>query len=229
MDIAARLRSYDGKRVAPFRAVAEAVRDAPEVALGHLLNLATSDEMQLQVGATWVLKDLAERGTVPSGEQAAELVDLLGRAAAPDATLHVLQTLQYIDNPGGTGARAEARAAHACQVEASVPAGVGVQRPGSSGGPRSRDPGRGHSSLRPRRGKGKRRGQSAHQARKEGLLAHPSIDGRGLGARGTIDPTTTPGAAPLHANAAPCEHRRSGNAARNHKGYGAEDLTPSGF
>ena len=101
MDIAARLRSYDGKRVAPFRAVAEAVRDAPEVPLGHLLDLAASEEMQLQVGATWVLKHLAERGTVPRGEQAAELVDLLGRAAAPDATLHVLQTLQYIDIPGG--------------------------------------------------------------------------------------------------------------------------------
>ena len=61
MDIAATLRRYDGKRVAPFRAVVEAVGDAPESALGELLDLAASDEMKLQVGATWVLRHLAQR------------------------------------------------------------------------------------------------------------------------------------------------------------------------
>lgn len=56
MDIAAMLRSYDGTRVAPFRAVAEAVRDTPERAVPRLLDLAASDEAALQVGATWVIK-----------------------------------------------------------------------------------------------------------------------------------------------------------------------------
>lgn len=96
MDIAATLLSYDGKRVAPFRAVAEAVRDAPESAIDQLVDLAASDEMELQVGATWVLEHLAERGTPPSGPSAAKLLGLLERQVAPDALLHVLQTLPHM-------------------------------------------------------------------------------------------------------------------------------------
>lgn len=96
MDIAATLRRYDGKRVAPFRTVAEAVRDTPETAVGQLVELAASDEMELQVGATWVLKHLAERGTAPRGSGSARLLGLLGRPMAPDAALHILQTLPHM-------------------------------------------------------------------------------------------------------------------------------------
>ncbi len=96
MDIAATLRSYDGKRVAPFRAVAEAVGEAPESAVGELVDLAGSDEMELQVGATWVLKHLAERGTALRGRSAATLLGLLGLPIAPDALLHILQTLPHM-------------------------------------------------------------------------------------------------------------------------------------
>jgi len=96
MDIAATLRSYDGKRIAPFRAVAEAVRDAPESAVGQLVDLAASDEMELQVGATWVLKYLAERGVAPGGASGEALLSLLGRPIAPDALLHILQTLPHM-------------------------------------------------------------------------------------------------------------------------------------
>ena len=97
MDIAATLRRYDGKRVAPFRAVAEAVGDAPESALGELLDLAASDEMELQVGATWVLRHLAKRGAAPRGLQGERLLRLLGRPLAADALLHVLQTLPHLE------------------------------------------------------------------------------------------------------------------------------------
>ncbi len=96
MDIAATLRSYDGKRVAPFRAVAEAVRDAPESTVGQLVDLAASDETELQVGATWVLKHLAERGTAPSGASGEAFLSLLVRPIAPDALLHILQTLPHM-------------------------------------------------------------------------------------------------------------------------------------
>ena len=96
MDIAATLRSYDGKRVAPFRAVAEAVQEAPESAVGQLVDLAASDEMELQVGATWVVKHLAERGTAPEGPSGAKLLGLLGLPLAPDALLHILQTLPHM-------------------------------------------------------------------------------------------------------------------------------------
>lgn len=96
MDIAATLLSYDGKRVAPFRAVADAVRDSPESAVDQLVDFAASDEMELQVGATWVLKHFAERGTPPRGPSAAKLLGLLDRQVAPDALLHVLQTLPHM-------------------------------------------------------------------------------------------------------------------------------------
>ena len=69
MDIARTLRSYDGKRVAPFRAVAVAVQGMPGQGVAQLLDLAASEEPELQVGATWVIKYLAERGVVLRGPQ----------------------------------------------------------------------------------------------------------------------------------------------------------------
>lgn len=99
MDIAATLRSYDGKRVAPFRAVAEAVRDMPGRGLPELLDLAAEEEPALQIGATWVIKHLAERGSAPSGRLAGKAIDLLGRLEATDAVLHLLQTLPHMEIP----------------------------------------------------------------------------------------------------------------------------------
>ncbi|MXX34960.1 MAG: hypothetical protein F4107_13345 [Gemmatimonadetes bacterium] len=99
MEIAETLRSYDGKRVAPFRAVADVVRDAPESAVPQLLALAASDETALQVGATWVVKHLAEGGDAPRGEVAAQAIDLLERVHEPDAVLHLLQTLPHLEIP----------------------------------------------------------------------------------------------------------------------------------
>ena len=99
MDIAATLRSYDGKRVAPFHAVAETLSQRPgrgNGSIGHLVELAASDEMELQVGATWVLKYLAERDVAPSGEEAVALLRLLNRPLAPDALLHLLQILPHM-------------------------------------------------------------------------------------------------------------------------------------
>lgn len=100
MDIAATLRSYDGKRVAPFRAVAEALLQGPDRgngSIGHLVELAASEETELQVGATWVLKRLAEGGLAPREEEAVALLRLLNRPLAPDALLHLLQTLPHMD------------------------------------------------------------------------------------------------------------------------------------
>ena len=99
MDIAETLRSYDGKRVAPFRAVAEAVGGAPGRAVPELLTLAASDEAALQAGATWVVKYLAERGNAPQGESAERVIDLLERVREPDAVLHLLQTLPHLEIP----------------------------------------------------------------------------------------------------------------------------------
>lgn len=101
MDIAQTLRSYDGRRVAPFRAVADAVRDTPGEAIPQLLDLAGSGEPALEVGATWVIKRLAEQGNPPTGRLAARTIDLLGRLPAPDAVLHLLQTLPHMEIPAG--------------------------------------------------------------------------------------------------------------------------------
>ncbi len=114
MDIAATLRSYDGKRVAPFRAVAEALSQGPgrgEEAIGLLVDLAASDEMELQAGATWVLKYLAERGVAPRGKEAAAVLRLLSRPMASDAHLHLLQTLPHMDLPADLSA-GEGRSLH---------------------------------------------------------------------------------------------------------------------
>ena len=97
MDIASTLRRYDGKRVTPFRKVMDAVRDAPLSAIGELLDLAASDETTLQVGATWVLRYLAERGAALHGPQAEKLLHLLTQPIAPDALLHILQTLPHME------------------------------------------------------------------------------------------------------------------------------------
>jgi len=100
MDIAAILRSYDGKRVAPFQAVAEALSGGPgrgNGSIGHLLELAAADETALQTGATWVLKYLAERGVAPRDGEAVALLRLLRRPLASDALLHLLQTLPHMD------------------------------------------------------------------------------------------------------------------------------------
>ena len=99
MDIARMLLSYDGKQVAPFRAVAEAVQEMPGQAIPQLLDLAAGEEPALQVGATWVIKHLAERGEAPTGGLAARAIDLLGLLQAPDAVLHLLQTLPYMEIP----------------------------------------------------------------------------------------------------------------------------------
>lgn len=99
MDIAETFRSYDGKRVAPFRAVADAVRRAPGSALPQLLALAADDEPALQVGATWVVKYLAERGEAPRGDAAARVIELLAQPGEPDAILHLLQTLPHAEIP----------------------------------------------------------------------------------------------------------------------------------
>ena len=100
MDIAAILRSYDGKRVAPFREVAETLSEGPgrgNGSIGHLVALAASEEAALQTGATWVLKYLAERGVAPRGGEAVALLQLLRRPLASDALLHLLQTLPQMD------------------------------------------------------------------------------------------------------------------------------------
>ena len=99
MDIAATLRSYDGKRVAPFRAVAEAVQNTPVQTLPQLLVLAADEEPALQVGATWVIKHLAARGDPPAGRMSGQTIDLLDRLQAPDAILHLLQTLPHMEIP----------------------------------------------------------------------------------------------------------------------------------
>ncbi len=102
MDIEARLLSRDGTRVASLRLLARSIEASPASdAMSELLALAVREEAALQVGATWVLKDLAQRGRPPTGSLVDPFLGLLDRVQAPDAALHLLQTLPHVEIPVG--------------------------------------------------------------------------------------------------------------------------------
>ncbi len=71
----------------------------PDHAIPQLLELAASEDAKLEIGATWVIKRLAEQGSPPTGGMAREAVDLLDRVQARDAVLHLLQTLPHMEIP----------------------------------------------------------------------------------------------------------------------------------
>jgi len=85
-EIKAALLAFDGRDVAPLRALAAQKPDLRRV-LEHMPG-------PQEVAASWVAKALVERGEVGD----AELAGLLARLALlrePDAILHVLQCAQY--------------------------------------------------------------------------------------------------------------------------------------
>ena len=90
--------------VSPVGRAMRALRDG-DIDFVAVLDLAASDELALQVGATWVLRNLVERGAVLDGRQAEKLLRLLSQPIAPDALLHVLQTLPHMEvEPAQQGA-----------------------------------------------------------------------------------------------------------------------------
>ncbi len=98
MDIASKLGEFDGRDVGPLRELAEHVAQADDP-WRELIACARRRATELQVGATWVIKALLESGTPPPPRLAGRLVVLLGRVDAPDAMLHLLQCLPFVEIP----------------------------------------------------------------------------------------------------------------------------------
>ena len=84
----------------PLRQVARAVshRDASEV-LRELVPIVRRNHSGFQIGATWLIKDLLERGAKPPARFGGTLISLLKHVQAEDAKLHVLQSLPYVELP----------------------------------------------------------------------------------------------------------------------------------
>ena len=98
VDLASELARFDGRNVAPFRRVARHARRAATPAR-ELVAIARRRSPALQIGATWVIKDLLEDGWDPGPRFAGSLVTLLRTVDAPDATLHLLQSLPHVRIP----------------------------------------------------------------------------------------------------------------------------------
>ncbi len=86
--VKAAFSEFDGRRVAPIRALADAdLSAAARVAV--LAAVAGPD----QIAATWIAKRWAERGALRSAE-ALEILAALPEMTEPDAILHTLQMVQ---------------------------------------------------------------------------------------------------------------------------------------
>ncbi|MBO6602405.1 MAG: hypothetical protein JJ938_15505 [Roseicyclus sp.] len=88
-DIQRALTAFDGRRVAPLKD-AVGLPLTPEAETAILDALAGPD----QVGATWMVKALAEAGRL-SEAQLAEAFANFPKLTEPDAILHLLQSVQY--------------------------------------------------------------------------------------------------------------------------------------
>ena len=98
-EILRQLLSFDGKSVEPFRQVAAA---SPQTAtsIEQMLTLcASSAESAVHIGASWVVKDLLESKTPAPQGFASLVLSELEHVDAPDATLHLLQSLPYAELP----------------------------------------------------------------------------------------------------------------------------------
>ena len=97
-DIRKRLASYDGKNVRPFGFVAEQL-DPTETAVARMAELTLDDDSAVEIGATWVIKNLCERGARPGSALSSRLLSYLDDVLENESLLHLLQTLPYLVLP----------------------------------------------------------------------------------------------------------------------------------
>lgn len=92
------LESFDGKHVAVLESLIAKLEPSGVVIDAMILN-AVDDDPMVQLAATWMLKQLAERGTPIAEPQLTLLFSSLPRLRDWQAKLHVCQMLQYIVIP----------------------------------------------------------------------------------------------------------------------------------
>ena len=97
-DIRDHLASYDGVEVAPFRRVAESL-DATEATVARLADMTLDDDASVEIGCTWIIKNLCERGLRPGEDVSSRLLSLLDDVLENESLLHLLQTIPYLALP----------------------------------------------------------------------------------------------------------------------------------
>lgn len=102
MDLEQKLLEYDGRNVDPFREVAELLEES-DAGLEEILGLLERPESELQVGASWVLKELVDQGRSLTDDEAARARGLLWAVEEPFARLHLLQLLPTLLGDGSEG------------------------------------------------------------------------------------------------------------------------------
>lgn len=97
-DLIATLQTFDGKHITPFQEAAQAL-PATTSTLAMLCDLALTEESNIEVGTTWLLKHFLEQ-QVPANETiASQTIMLIARVQQPESRLHLLQSLPYINIP----------------------------------------------------------------------------------------------------------------------------------
>lgn len=98
MSLAHDLASFDGKHVGTLEPILEA-HDVNDLLSDELIALASDPDEKLQIGATWLMKAAFERGGRLGAKDVASLCRSLERIVAPDARLHVSQSIGHLTIP----------------------------------------------------------------------------------------------------------------------------------
>ncbi len=92
------LDQYDGKRIAPFKEIADELMVRPD-ALEHVVSIIDSEHEHSNVGGTWILKRLIELGLETPDGLCTDIARWLKSFPEKDARLHLLQILDRIELP----------------------------------------------------------------------------------------------------------------------------------
>lgn len=89
------MRAFDGKDLTPLRSLAARLRPQPDE-ISRLLGLLPSSEDSIELAATWLVKNLLERGSEPlPATRARRLVLRLLDCRLDWSRLHLLQCLPF--------------------------------------------------------------------------------------------------------------------------------------
>jgi hypothetical protein len=90
------LRAYDGKAISILSEARAQLGDDGNL-LKKLVTFVDSQEGSVAEGATWLIKNCAESGVVPSPSEVAAVVSRLDAVPTWQAALHVCQTAQFLE------------------------------------------------------------------------------------------------------------------------------------
>jgi len=98
MTIREQLRGFDGKHGDVIERILSEYR-SPKSPINELVLLVADEEENIQIGATWLVKRLAETGARFNKKQLIALFDLMPELDNWVTKLHLCQILQYVEIP----------------------------------------------------------------------------------------------------------------------------------